>query len=194
MCLLLSAIVFASVLSRHRNNFILALLSTYLKIMIWHEINEMNAVIRLHDAWGWKNHSRVSAVTRLLLQWRLLWWLVLKRLYSVCVCVCFFHAVISCVSLRAGDSEQHPEQQERLKKRKSKKEEKKTLGFQIESQVSRRDRSAIYENQSVWPFCHSSCRKEWHKPEHMLSTDNEPWQMIDRFCNAVKKAERERCG
>jgi len=53
------------------------------------------------------------------------------------------------VSLRAGDSEQHPEQQERLKKRKSKKEEKKTLGFQIESQVSRRDRSAIYENQSV---------------------------------------------
>ncbi len=44
----------------------------------------------------------------------------LKRLYRVCVseCVCvLFHAVISCVSLRAGDSEQHPEQQEREKKK-----------------------------------------------------------------------------
>lgn len=66
------------------------LLSTYLKI-IWHEINEMNAVIRLH-AWGWKNQFPVSAVTQLLLLWRLLWWLFLKRLYRVCVwvCVCFF--------------------------------------------------------------------------------------------------------
>lgn len=43
---------------------------------------------------------------------------------SVCV---LFHAVISCVSLRAGDSAQHPEQQEREKKSKSKKEGKKGL-------------------------------------------------------------------
>ncbi len=38
----------------------------------------------------------------------------------VCVCVCtsvFFYAVISCVPLRAGDWEQHPEQQEREKKK-----------------------------------------------------------------------------
>lgn len=86
MCLLLSVIVSASVLSWYRNNFILSLLSTYLKIMIWHEINEMNAVMRSHDARGWKNHSPVSAVAQLLLQWWLLWWwLFLKRLYRVCV-------------------------------------------------------------------------------------------------------------
>lgn len=152
------------------NNFILSLLCTYLKIMIWHEINEMNAVIRLHDAWGWKNHSPVSTVTQLLLQWRLLWWLFLKRLYRVCVrenvseCVCAFSCChFLCVSqswwFRAAPwATREGEKEEKVRKRK-----KKTLGFQIESQVSRRDRSAICENQRVWPFCRSSCRKEWHK-------------------------------
>ncbi len=45
---------------------------------------------------------------------------------------------------------------------------------------------------SVWiskssTFCHSSCSKEWHKPYHRQSTEDELQQMMDRFCNAAKK-------
>ncbi len=101
-------------------------LSTYFKITIWHVINEMNAVIRLH-AWGWKNQFPVSAVTQLLLLWRLLWWIFLKRLYRVCVskCVCVRFFMLSfpvCLSELVIQSSTLSNK--RGRKRKRKKEEK----------------------------------------------------------------------
>lgn len=169
------------------------LLSTYLKIIIWHEINEMNAVIRLH-AWGWKNQFPVSAVTQLLLLWRLLWWLFL-RLYRVCVreCVCAFSCChFLCVSQSWWFSAAPWATREGEKVRKRKK--KKTLGFQIESQVSRRDLSAICEYQKVQPFAVRPAAINDTSLNTGCQQMMNPSKWWTDFAMQWKKAQREHCG